>query len=112
MWSPSLHVSCKHHAKTDCCFEVAKTSARFVSLKPLQFNNITNFPDAASLTERLSILINKCHANAGNRQVYSTLRKKAIEVRQQLIVQREVSGMATDQVRMYAHMWLMCLCCI
>ena len=32
--------------------------------------------NATNLTERLQQLIAKCHANAGNRAVYSTLRKK------------------------------------
>ena len=52
---------------------------------------------ANTLDDRLRNLIAKCHANTGNRDVYAALRKRAISTRQELIVQREASGMALDQ---------------
>jgi len=52
---------------------------------------------ATNLTDKLTNLIAKCHENAGNRAVYSALRSRAISTRQELIVQREASGMALDQ---------------
>jgi len=52
---------------------------------------------ASNLTDKLKNLIKKCHENSGNRTVYAALRNRAIATRQELIVQREVSGMTVDQ---------------
>jgi dihydrodipicolinate synthase/N-acetylneuraminate lyase len=52
---------------------------------------------ASNLTDKLENLIKKCHENSGNRIVYAALRNRTIATRQELIIQREVSGMAIDQ---------------
>jgi hypothetical protein len=58
--------------------------------------------NALKLEEKLRTLLQKCQdARSGatdtrGRKIYSTLRKKASEMRQELITQREAAGMVTD----------------
>lgn len=57
---------------------------------------------AIKLDDKLKTLIRKCHdARSGavdkrGRMVYSALRKKALQTRQDLITQREAAGMLSD----------------
>jgi len=57
---------------------------------------------AVKLSDKLNDLIAKCHAakpgavDERGRKVYNTLRKKALQTRQDLITQKEAAGMTTD----------------
>ena len=50
-----------------------------------------------NLTEKLNDLIRKCNEHSGNPTIYNAIRKRALVARQDLIVQREASGMTNNQ---------------
>ena len=58
--------------------------------------------NAIKLEDKLKMIIQKCHdARSGavdtrGRTLYSALRKKALQTRQDLITQREAAGMSSD----------------
>mmetsp|Transcript_12448 Transcript_12448/g.18625 ORF Transcript_12448/g.18625 Transcript_12448/m.18625 type:complete len:162 (+) Transcript_12448:358-843(+) len=58
--------------------------------------------NAIKLQDKLKLIIQKCHdARSGavdtrGRKLYSALRKKALQMRQDLITQREAAGMSSD----------------
>jgi hypothetical protein len=58
--------------------------------------------NAIKLEDKLKLMIQKCHeARSGavdtrGRKLYSALRKKALQTRQDLITQREAAGMVLD----------------
>jgi hypothetical protein len=58
--------------------------------------------NAIKLEDKLKLIIEKCHdARSGavdtrGRTLYSALRKKALQTRQDLITQREAAGMLSD----------------
>lgn len=90
---------------------IAATNARAMSqgtAQDVMMNRLTHELDservsnAVKLEERLRQLIAKAGAARGKatdsmgRKVYSAVRKKCLEARQDLITQREAAGMATD----------------